>query len=671
MRMWLGRTATALALALAMGAVVPAASAVAAPPAPTPPAASAPAAPAPAPPGASAPAPPAPAPPAPAPAGQTPVEGALYHDGPTGRYLLGGQWLFRLDGGVGLSQGFERQVSTAGWQPVGVPNAWNATDQSRASFDGTVAWYRKDFRLPPAATGVAWLVRFESVNYRASIWLNGQPIGGHAGAFLPFELALPARFLRAGAVNQLTVRVDDRRLPTDFPPAGLAGDGAATGGWWNYGGLLREVYLERVDRIGFDAVQVLPRLACPGCPATIDYQVTLHNRAAAAQRVTLSARYGAAAGALGGARTLAPGASATLTGRLRLAHPILWAPDHPYLYDATLDVSAAPAAGGPSTRAGHYDLRSGVRQVSVSAGGHLMLNGRPLAFRGVGLLDDSPEAGSAIGNDVRDRYMAEIKDLGATVIRSHYPPDPYLEELADRTGVMIWSEIPVYGVKTAYLRTIHDSALALLRANIVANANHPSVIVWSIANELSVSPGPAQADYIRDAVRAAHALDPTRPVGLAVAGYPTVDCQAAYAPLDVVGLNDYFGWYPGPDGQIADESLLGGFLDAAHACYPHKALVVTEFGAEADRHGPAEERGTYEFQQAFVDYHLGVFATKPYLSGAIYWALEEFRVRPDWGGGNPHPNPPLHEKGLISFAGQRKPAYADVRAAYHATRQLG
>ncbi|HEU0315738.1 MAG TPA: glycoside hydrolase family 2 TIM barrel-domain containing protein [Solirubrobacteraceae bacterium] len=661
MTTWPRRCALAALLALAAVAPPGSASAAPAPRAAAPP-------PAPAPPAAPAPAPPA----APsAPGGETPVEGALYHNGPTGRYLLGGQWLFRLDDGVGLSQGFERQVSTAGWQPVAVPNAWNATDQSRASFDGTVAWYRKDFRLPAAAAGAAWLVRFESVNYRAAIWLNGQPIGGHAGAFLPFELALPARLLRAGAVNQLTVRVDDRRLPTDFPPAGLAGDAAATGGWWNYGGLLREVYLERVDRIGFDAVQVLPRLACPQCPATIDYLVTVHNRATTAQRVTLSARYGPAAGPLGGARTLAPGASATLTGSLRLAHPVLWAPDHPYLYDATLDVSAAPAAGGRSTRAAHYDLRSGVRQVSVSPDGHLMLNGRPLFFRGVGLLDDSPEAGSAIGNDVRDRYMAEVKDLGATVIRSHYPPDPYLEELADRMGVMLWSEIPVYGVKTAYLRTIHDPALAMLRANIVANSNHPSVIVWSIANELSVSPGPAQADYIRDAVHVAHALDPTRPVGLAVSGYPSVDCQAAYAPLDVIGLNDYFGWYPGPDGQIADESLLGGFLDAARACYPHKALVVTEFGAEADRHGPVEERGTYEFQQAFVDYHLGVFATKPYLSGAIYWALEEFRVRPDWSGGNPHPNPPLHEKGLISFTGTRKPAYADVRASYHATRQIG
>jgi beta-glucuronidase len=602
----------------------------------------------------------------------TPVERALYANGPTGRYLLDGPWLFRFDQGVGLAAGFERDPATAGWQPVSVPNAWNATDESPASFQGTVAWYRKDFRLPAAPPTTSWLVRFESVNYRSQVWLNGHPIGAHAGAFLPFELELPARLLLPGGVNRLTLMVDDRRLPTDFPPSGITGDGTPTGGWWNYGGLLREAYLERVDRVGFDAVQLLPRLGgCPTCPATVDYRETLHNRAATAQRVALAVRYGTAAAATATGRpVLPPGGTATLTGSLRIAHPILWSPGRPYLYRASLELAAAPAAGGAYTHAGRYVLETGIRQVGVSPDGRLLLNGHPLDFRGVGLHEDSPTAGAAIGNDVRARYIAEAKDLGATVIRSHYPLHPYLEELADRMGVMLWSEIPVYSVRTADLAAIRAPAVAMLRANILANSNHPSLIVWSIANELSVKPGPAQETYIRDAVAAAHALDPTRPVGLAVAGYPAVACQAAYAPLDVIGLNDYFGWYPGPDGQIADQSLLGPYLDAARACYPRKALVVTEFGAEADRHGPVEERGTYEFQQAFVDYHLGVFATKPYLSGAVYWALEEFRVRPDWAGGNPHPNPPLHEKGLISFTGVRKPAYFDVRTAFHATRQL-
>ena len=163
-------------------------------------------------------------------------------------------------------------------------------------------------------------------------------------------------------------------------------------------------------------------------------------------------------------------------------------------------------------------------------------------------------------------------------------------------------------------------------------------MLWSIGNELSSQPGPVQGAYINAAVKFAKEMDPTRPVGLAVAAYPSSLCQAAeYKPLDVLGLNEYFGWYPGPSGQIFDRTKLSGYLDAARACYPDKAMMVTEFGAEANRDGPVEEKGTWAFQQDWVNYHLGVFATKPWLSGAIYWALNEFWVRPGWEGGNPRP----------------------------------
>ena len=93
--------------------------------------------------------------------------------------------------------------------------------------------------------------------------------------------------------------------------------------------------------------------------------------------------------------------------------------------------------------------------------------------------------------------------------------------------------------------------------------------------------------------------------------------------------------------------------------------MVTEFGAEANRDGPVEEKGTWSFQQDFVNFHLGVFATKPWLSGALYWALNEFRVRPGWAGGNPRPSPPVHQKGLVTYDDHvRKPAWEDVHRWY-------
>jgi beta-glucuronidase len=195
--------------------------------------------------------------------------------------------------------------------------------------------------------------------------------------------------------------------------------------------------------------------------------------------------------------------------------------------------------------------------------------------------------------------------------------------------------------------------------------------VWSIANELSSRVNRGQSAYIRAAVQAAHQMDPTRPVGDVVAAYYGVPCQSGYRPLDVIGFNDYFGWYTGALGQIADEDLLSPYLDSIRACYPHQALVVTEFGAEGDRNGPIEEKGTFPFQEQFANFHLGVYATKPWLTGAIWWALREFRVRPGWEGGNPRPNPPLHEKGLYTFGGQPKPVLGDIQRSYKSTQQFG
>jgi beta-glucuronidase len=199
----------------------------------------------------------------------------LYKTGASGRFLMGGQWYFRADpsGNGGVSE-FAANPSTAGWTPVSVPNAWNAKDYSDASFAGGVGWYRKSFHLPSAAKALSWVVRFESVNYRARIYLNGKLIGKNTGAYLPFEIRLPAGDLKRGGSNLLAIRVDDRRFPTDFPPSGLSTTGVPTGGWWNYGGLLREVYLRKIDSIDFNTVSVLPDLPCGSCDAHVTYKAT-------------------------------------------------------------------------------------------------------------------------------------------------------------------------------------------------------------------------------------------------------------------------------------------------------------------------------------------------------------------------------------------------------------
>jgi beta-glucuronidase len=508
-------------------------------------------------------------------------------------------------------------------------------------------------------------VRFESVNYRSRVYLNGKLIGKNTGAYLPFEIRLPAGLLKRGGTNLLAIRVDDRRFPTDFPPSGLSTTGVPTGGWWNYGGLLREVYLRKIDRADFNTVAVLPDLPCGSCDAHVTYKATLRNYGDKAQRMRVTARLGARKVVLG---TASVGAKkfATFTKRIAVKNPKTWSPTSPYLYNTSLTVS-----DGKKTLQ-TYHVETGIRSIKV-VNGHLMLNGKPLNFRGFGTHEDSLDKGFAIDDAQREQQIQWAREEGATLFRSHYPLHPYYYERLDELGMLAWTEVPIYSVKTKYLKQLKVRKLAAreLASAVQTNINHPSIIVWSAGNELSARPGPVQGYYIQRAVKLAKSLDPTRPVGLAVAGYPSAGCQPEYAPLDVLGINEYFGWYSGPNGQIADQTTLSDYLDSVRQCYPHKAIVITETGAEANRDGPVEERGTYQFQQAFANYHFGVYATKPWLSGAIWWTLEEFAVKPGWEGGNPWPAPPIHQKAPITMAGVKKPAFYDLQRIYKGTKQWG
>ncbi len=595
-----------------------------------------------------------------------PTKGALYPDGQNDRWLLGGQWLYEADpGNVGVQDGWWRDVSsTNGWTSVTVPNSYNAGNLSAASMNGSVGWYRRDFTAPGSAFTSSvpsrfrsWIIRFESVNYSATVWLNGRKIGSHAGAYEPFEFALKG--VRRG-VNRLIVRVDDRRTPADLPQG-------PTGGWWNFGGIQREVYLRSVQRADMSVVQVRPILDCVTCAANVEEQVTVSNPTSSPQTVRLHGVYGPRRLNFG-SHTIPAHGTWLASAQTRLSAPHLWAPDDPFLYRATLTLSDSHGR-----KLEGYFTFSGVRKITVTADGQLLLNGRVLHLRGVNLHEQNLLTGSALSSAQLDNLVSWTRELGATIIRAHYPLNPQIEQLADQDGILLWSEIPVYQSANRYFRSYtwlvhaHDD----LRDNILTNQNHPSVLLWSIGNELPTPPGPNEASYIAGAVRLAHQLDPTRPVGMAISDWPGVPCQSAYAPLDVIGFNDYFGWFDAGGGTTDDRDELGPFLDSLHACYPSKALFVSEFGFEANRNGPLEERGTYQFQANAAEYHLGVFASKPYLAGAMWFALQTFAARPGWTGGDPLGDPPWVQKGEIDQFGNPTPIFPVISAIYHSTVQIG
>ena len=605
----------------------------------------------------------------------------LIREGQTNRQMLGGTWYFRQDDTfVGESEGWYAQDDLTGWAPISVPHNWNATDTTENR--PTIGWYRKDFRLPAAPKSRKerlrqfWKVRFEGNNYRTKLWLNGKQIAFYTGYF-PFEVLL--KDLKKGR-NTLVAEVSSLRSNSDLThwrPAAYNGYG--TGGWWNFGGILREVYMRKIDTVDVEDVHVLPRLRRVGGPAKVEVRTTLRNFMKRDRDVSLVVR-------VDGQRirydpeTVPALGRRELTTTVTIKKPRLWAPRAPELYGMT--VGAVTAGRERST----YRLTFGVKKLDVRPGGVILLNGKRLNLRGASVMEDDRVEGGALSQRTRDLLLNRLKNLGATVTRSQYPLHPAFIEALDRAGIMYWADAPVYQIpnslwERAGVRTLANRAATLTVKN---NLNHPSILTWSLAVEPAAEEGslgtygPGFLTYVRDTSHAIREMDDTHLVGLdrqSRIGEPLT--TPAHQYLDVLGVNDYFGWYRSvidnrPDLPPSTTADLSGFLDQVHQANPDLPLVITEFGAEASRSGPVDQKGTYEFQRKFVLDHLAIHSSKRFVNGSIHWALRDFRVHQTWQGGAPdeYATPPWHNKSLIEENNHRKPVFLSVARIFRRTKPL-
>jgi beta-glucuronidase len=601
----------------------------------------------------------------------------LIREGQVNRQLLGGTWYFRQDDTfVGEQEGWFAQDDLTGWTPVTVPHNWNATDT--AENRPTVGWYRKEFSVPPSPKKAKhfWKVRFEGNNYRTKLWLNGKRIAFVTGYF-PFEVLL--KDLQEGR-NTLVAEVSSLRSNSDLThwrPAAYNGYG--TGGWWNFGGILREVYMRRVDMVDVEDVQVLPRLRRVGGRAKVEVRTTLRNFTNRDRDVSLVLRVD------GQVLRFDPETVPKL-GRRKLSYtvtikrPRLWAPRRPELYDMT--VGAIAAHRERST----YRTTFGVRKIDTRPGGVILLNGKRLNLRGASIMEDDIHEGGALSQRTRELLLNRLKNLGATITRSQYPMHPAFIEALDRAGIMYWVDAPVYQVPNSLFARPGVQSLARRAATLTVknNLNHPSILTWSLAVEPAAEEsalgtyGAGLVRYVRDASREIRELDDTRLVGLdrqSRIGEPLT--TPAHQYLDVLGVNDYFGWYRAvidnrPDLPASTTADLSAYLDQVHAANPDLPLVITEFGAEGSRSGPVDQKGTYEFQRKFVMDHLAIHASKRFVNASIHWALRDFRVHQTWQGGAPveYATPPWHNKSLIEETNRRKPVFLDVARLFRRTEPL-
>lgn len=508
---------------------------------------------------------------------------------------------------------------------LNVPGDWNTQREQLMFYEGPV-WYRREFRYQKRANTRVF-VYFGAANYQAAVYLNGEKLGEHEGGFTAFNFEATS-LLRDGE-NFLIVEVINVRRPDTVP--------ALKFDWWNYGGITRDVLLVEVPGIFIQNYWV--QLA-RGSQNEISGWVQL-NGAQSAQKITLDIPE---AGVHEAFTTDARGrASLRVTAKLEL-----WSPGHPKLYDMAL------TSGADSVRD-----QIGFRTIEVQ-GSRILLNGKPIFLRGISMHEEAPfREGRAFSLEDAQTLLGWVKDLGCNFVRfAHYPHNENEVRLADQMGLLVWSEIPVYWDIDWTNPATLANAEAQLRDMIARDHNRAAVILWSLSNETPVKA--ERLTFLKQLAQDARELDSTRLVTSAMNHVDDAGPNERTLTdplgdsLDVLGLNEYLGWYWGrPDD--ADKMQWKSKWD--------QPLIVSEFGGGAPygRHGDADERWTEEYQESLFQHQLGMVERMPGLAGLTPWVLMDFRspARMLPGVQDYH-----NRKGVISNRGQRKLAFYTLQKFY-------
>ena len=585
----------------------------------------------------------------------------LVFEGPAGRLPLS-EWVLRSDpAGVGMRLGWARGAFTG--RQVGVPDVVDPSPYSgRAggrNYEGSVAWYRTTVRAPAAGL---YAFGFQSANFRATVFLDGRPLGTHVGSYLPFEMR---GSLSAGA-HTLVVRVDWRN------PNRQAEEGFHRT-WFNWGGLDGEVTMRPIGESELSSPAILTTLAAGRTAsgrATVRVSVRVQNNGPqrTLQPTGSLTRPGSAIALPFPAVTLARGQSATASATVTIAEPALWSPAAPNLYGLEL------AVGGESA----YSARVGLRQLSWH-GGVLELNGRRLLLHGASIQEDVAGRGDALTPADEDRIVAELRAIGANAVRTQHPLDPALLERLDAAGILVWQGLgPVEGAGHWYPSTPQLRSSAEAQARVAAGAAmlHPSIFAWNLLNEVAQNgQDPAEVGYVQSLAGWLHRTDPGRMVAVDVWGSdPPPHAGALYGHVDAVAETDYTGWYETP---LAPTSKLVRAMRARLAgmarTFPGKVLVISEFGAESNTLNPPGSPGSYAFQSRILQTHIGVYAADPRLTGMLVWVLRDYPLNPTFQGGSiggvlPHLKliEGLNQKGLFTYDGLPKPAVGVVAKLFKA-----
>jgi beta-glucuronidase len=502
----------------------------------------------------------------------TPLFGASRTD-------LDAGWQFHSDPDAnGVAAGWS-SATPPGTESVALPHTWNV---GRLHDYRGVAWYFLEFADPPHTPGAHLELHFGATFYSSRVWLNGVEVGTHEGGFTAYSFDITQHL---HGTNLLAVRLDNRPGIATIPGIAARGGPEARYDWWTYGGLVRDVWLTTSGPVWVSRQTI--RTEHDGGSWVVHDRINLGSavahRTAAVLRVTALGPDNVVEASESRAIDVTRGA-AVVAVSLNLPQPKLWSIDQPNVYRMVVEVR------DQNKQVLDEDSATfGVRTLEIRDL-HLLLNGERVRLTGMARHEDSPWEGLAetrgtIGHDYDD-----MKALHTTLSRPvHYPQNPLVLDYADRHGILLIPEIPVWQFSEAQLSDprVIELARQQMREMIEQAGNHPSIFGWSVANE-SATGTPGGIAYFRALRAFIQEIDPGRPVSFADDNLPKLARpeQSAANDADFLMMNQYFGSWHGPATALAPA------LEHVHQLFPQKMVIISEMGfagifaqnpAEADR----------------------------------------------------------------------------------------
>ena len=519
---------------------------------------------------------------------------------------LSGFWDFQFDpDDKGVGENWAKGLNNG--CPIAVPASWNDQFADSRDFLGP-AWYQLKFKKQWDWDSKNTMIRFGSVNYLSDVWLNGELVGHHEGGHLPFEYDISNKIVTED--NLLVVRVDGRLSDRYVPPSGRPMNYPQTNfDFYPFCGIHRPVLLYAIPNEGLRDISV--RTSIKDTTGILD--VTIETVGLNDTSVNLYLKgYGSE---ITNTSKIEQNIQKTT---LEVKEAKFWNTETPNLYDLTVDIVKEDAI------IDSYSLKVGIRTIEVK-GDKLLLNGKPIYLTGFGRHEDFPITGRGYVPAIIIKDYSLMNWIGANSFRtSHYPYSEQMMDLADRLGFLVIDEIPAVGL--TFSKNVIERQLELcsqyIEELIKRDKNHPSVIMWSLANEPHNSL--KSGAFFRTLYDKTKELDNTRPV--TVVNMMGVK-EKAFEFCDVLCINRYYGWYLHP-GNIDDAcELLSKEMDKLYEKH-RKPIILSEFGADTipGWHSQPPEMFSEEYQTEFIEKYIEVCRSKPYVIGEHVWNMCDFKT---------------------------------------------